>query len=79
MPNTQDTTSAEFDRIAASYQDFCRAVDIAKFHVAECLRNRPELKALESQFDSLAPQTLPILLNKLSSLEKAIRKASNIR
>ena len=77
MTNTQDTTSAEFDHIAASYQDFCRAIDIAKFHVAETFRNRPELKALEAQFDSLSPQTLPILLNKLSSLERAIRKASN--
>ena len=68
--------SSDFEQVAIAYQAFCRAVDRASFHVSEDLRNRPELTVFEKQIRAMVPQTLPVFLNNLSQLERAIDRAT---
>ena len=76
MKDTQDTVSSDFEQVAIAYQALCRAIDRAALNTSIRLRNRPELPGFEKQIRAMVPQTLPVFLNNLSQVERAIARAT---
>ena len=77
MKDTQDTVSSDFEQVAIAYQALCRAIDRAALNTSIRLRNRPELPGFEKQIRAMVPQTLPVFLNNLSQIERAITRATD--
>ena len=70
--------SDAFEDVAIAYQALCRTVDAASDTLREHKRNDPSLPAFDFILRSVAPLTVPKAIDRLTQLEKGIRRGDDM-